>query len=136
MFDLMLLFIQLPGSEKIVDSLIILRDLNQQWHPKIRRSAYNLQELAFHLVLPPFLHHHLCNLEHLFHSARDHALGGFRNSTFHSERFTRPSLTICENADIVSINTTLSELRDVFEYFRLSRTGLEDLDGFREQCGF
>ena len=127
MLDFVLLLVQLPRPKKIVNCLVVLHGLGQQWYPKIRDQTYNLQELTLHLVFPPFLPHHLRNLEHLFHSTRDHALGQLRNTTFHGKRFTRASLAVRKDTDVIPVNTTLSKLRDILEDFRLSRMWLEDL---------
>ena len=120
MFDLVLLLVQLPGSKEVVDRLVILHGLIQRQYSRTTDYTYNFQELTLHSVLPTFLPHHLRDLEHLFHRTRYHTFCRLRNTTFHSEGFTGASLAICENADVISVDTALSELRDIFEDFRLS----------------
>ena len=135
-FDLVLLLVQLPSSEKVVDRLVILAMPINDTIPEPRDYAYDFQKLALHLVLPTFLLHHPRDPEYLFHGTRYHTLGRLRNPALHSERFTRASLTIRENADVVSVDTALSQLRYILEDFGLSRMWFKDLEWFHERYRF
>ena len=128
MFNLVLLLVQLPRPKEVINGLVILyRTISATNNVPECDWTYDLQKLALHFVLPTFLPHHLRDLEYLFHGTRNHTLGRLRNPTFHSERFAGASLTVRKNADVVPVNTALSELRDVFKNFRLGRAWFKDL---------
>ena len=110
-----------------------------------KMRTYDLEELPFHLILPPLSLHKLGHAENLFHRSRDHANRFFslrissmmrdgsirltvaHRATFHSERLARPSLTIGEDAYVITVRTALSKLRNLFKDLSLRRLWFEYL---------
>ena len=127
MFDLVLLLVQLSGSEEVVGGLVILHSPNQQQHPETIRLYLQSPRTDSPPCNPTL--YNLCDLKHLFHSTKYHTLCRPRKSTFRGERFTGASLTVRENADVVSVDAALSELGDIFKDFRkLGRMWFENLE--------